>query len=152
MATRYPAIGDIRGRGAMMAIELIVPGTTRPDADLVGALNRYRHAHGVVTLTAGTYGNVFRFLPPLTMPLPLLHEAFDVLEQAFAGGRRAAAHGRSSAPPAAVLAQITWAPKCHLCRDHPGEHQLHTWKTWRAARIAERWTPRPAVSHPAAPA
>lgn len=37
MATRYPAIGDIRGRGAMMAIELIVPGTTRPDADLVGA-------------------------------------------------------------------------------------------------------------------
>lgn len=84
MATRYPAIGDIRGRGAMMAIELIVPGTTRPDADLVGALNRYCHAHGVVTLTAGTYGNVFRFLPPLTMPLPLLHEAFDVLEQAFA--------------------------------------------------------------------
>ena len=83
MAERFPAIGDIRGRGAMIAIELIVPGTMDPDADLAATLNKFCHAHGVVTLTTGTYGNVFRFLPPLTMPIPLLEEALGVLEQAF---------------------------------------------------------------------
>ena len=83
MAEQFPAIGDIRGRGAMLAIELVKPGTVDPDADLAAQLNRYCHAHGVVTLTTGTYGNVFRFLPPLTMPLPLLEDALSVLEQAF---------------------------------------------------------------------
>jgi 4-aminobutyrate aminotransferase/(S)-3-amino-2-methylpropionate transaminase len=84
MAWRFPVIGDVRGRGAMMAIELVEPGTLKPAADLVSRLNSYCHARGVVTLTAGTYGNVFRFLPPLTMPLPLLEEAMDVLEQGLA--------------------------------------------------------------------
>ena len=83
MAENLPAIGDIRGRGAMIAIELVKPGTMEPDADLAGALNRYCHAHGVVTLTTGTYGNVFRFLPPLTMPRQLLEEALSILEQGF---------------------------------------------------------------------
>ena len=83
MAERYPAIGDIRGRGAMIAIELVKPGTIDPDADLAAALNKHCHAHGVVTLTTGTYGNVFRFLPPLTMPMPLLEEALGILEQGF---------------------------------------------------------------------
>jgi 4-aminobutyrate aminotransferase/(S)-3-amino-2-methylpropionate transaminase len=81
MAERYPAIGDIRGRGAMIAIELVQPGTIEPDAALAAALNRHCHEHGVVTLTTGTYGNVFRFLPPLTMGLPLLEEALGILEQ-----------------------------------------------------------------------
>jgi 4-aminobutyrate aminotransferase/(S)-3-amino-2-methylpropionate transaminase len=83
MAERFPAIGDIRGRGAMIAIELIRPGTLDPDPELAATLNRYCHQHGVVTLTTGTYGNVFRFLPPLTIPIPLLEEALSVLEQAF---------------------------------------------------------------------
>ncbi len=83
MALRYPAIGDIRGRGAMIAIELVVPGTMDPDADLAATLNRFCHQHGVVTLTTGTHGNVFRFLPPLTMPRHLLEEALSILEQAF---------------------------------------------------------------------
>jgi 4-aminobutyrate aminotransferase/(S)-3-amino-2-methylpropionate transaminase len=81
MAERYPAIGDIRGRGAMIAIELIQPGTLEPDAALAATLNRHCHEHGVVTLTTGTYGNVFRFLPPLTMPHPLLEEALGILEE-----------------------------------------------------------------------
>jgi 4-aminobutyrate aminotransferase/(S)-3-amino-2-methylpropionate transaminase len=83
MAERYSAIADIRGRGAMIAIELVRPGSLEPDAELAASLNKYCHANGVVTLTTGTYGNVFRFLPPLTMPAHLLDEALTVLEQAF---------------------------------------------------------------------
>ncbi len=83
MAERYPAIGDVRGRGAMIAIELVKPGTLDPDPDLAGALNTWCHNHGVITLTTGTYGNVFRFLPPLTMPMHLLEEALSILEQGF---------------------------------------------------------------------
>ena len=88
MAERFPAIGDIRGRGAMIAIELVKPGTMDPDADLAAALNRHCHTQGVVTLTTGTYGNVFRFLPPLTMPVHLLEEALTVLEQGFEDATR----------------------------------------------------------------
>jgi 4-aminobutyrate aminotransferase/(S)-3-amino-2-methylpropionate transaminase len=83
MAEQYAAIGDIRGRGAMIAIELVRPGSMEPDAELASALSKYCHANGVVTLTTGTYGNVFRFLPPLTMPTHLLEEALTILEQAF---------------------------------------------------------------------
>jgi len=83
MQINHPTIGDIRGRGAMIAIELVKPGTMEPDADRAAALNKYCHQHGVVTLTAGTYGNVFRFLPSLVMPRHLLEEAMSVLEEAF---------------------------------------------------------------------
>jgi 4-aminobutyrate aminotransferase/(S)-3-amino-2-methylpropionate transaminase len=84
LAERHPQIGDVRGRGAMLAIEIVRPGTTEPDAALTAALNAHCHRNGVVTLTCGTYGNVFRFLPPLVMPEPLLSEALDVLDDAFA--------------------------------------------------------------------
>ena len=67
----------------MLAIELVEPGTTNANAALAAALNKHCHSNGVVTLTAGTYGNVFRFLPPLTMPMPLLEEALSVLEAGF---------------------------------------------------------------------
>ena len=83
MQVNHPTIGDIRGRGAMIAIELVKPGTMEPDAARTAALNKYCHQHGVVTLTAGTYGNVFRFLPPLTIPIPLMEEALGILEAAF---------------------------------------------------------------------
>jgi 4-aminobutyrate aminotransferase/(S)-3-amino-2-methylpropionate transaminase len=83
MQANHPTIGDIRGRGAMLAIELVKPGTTEPDPNRTAALNKFCHQHGVVTLTAGTYGNVFRFLPALTMPTHLLEEALTVLEEAF---------------------------------------------------------------------
>lgn len=79
----FPQIGDIRGRGAMLAIELVETGTTNPNAALAAQLNKYCHQHGVVTLTTGTYGNVFRFLPPLTMPKHLLEEALTILEAGF---------------------------------------------------------------------
>ena len=76
-------IGDVRGRGAMIAVEIVRPGTSEPDAELTAAVAKACHAQGVVVLTAGTYGNVLRFLPPLTIPAALLDEALDVLEEQF---------------------------------------------------------------------
>jgi 4-aminobutyrate aminotransferase/(S)-3-amino-2-methylpropionate transaminase len=84
LADRYPQVGDVRGRGAMLAIEIVRPGTTEPDAALTSALNAHCHRQGVVTLTCGTFSNVFRFLPPLVIPERLLLEALDVLDDAFA--------------------------------------------------------------------
>jgi 4-aminobutyrate aminotransferase/(S)-3-amino-2-methylpropionate transaminase len=83
VAADHPTIGDIRGRGAMMAIELVKPGTLEPDAARAGAVAAYCHRQGVVVLTCGTWGNVFRFLPPLSISDELLEEAFDVVAEAF---------------------------------------------------------------------
>jgi len=85
LADSYPVIGDIRGRGAMLAIELVGDLETKtPDAALATAVNKACHARGLVTLTCGTYGNVFRFLPPLSIGDDLLREGLDVLEESFA--------------------------------------------------------------------
>jgi len=84
LARDHAVIGDIRGRGAMMAIELVDPDTAAPDAARAGAVNSHCHRNGVVTLTCGTWGNVFRFLPPLAISDDLLDEAFDVVAEAFA--------------------------------------------------------------------
>jgi 4-aminobutyrate aminotransferase / (S)-3-amino-2-methylpropionate transaminase / 5-aminovalerate transaminase len=81
---RTPAIGDVRGAGAMVAVELVRPGTTEPDPALAAAVAKHCHAEGVVVLTAGSYGNVLRFLPPLVIGQDLLLEALDVLDAAFA--------------------------------------------------------------------
>jgi len=78
-----PRIGDVRGRGAMVAVELVKPGTTEPDADLTKAVAAAAHQQGLVVLTCGTYGNVLRFLPPLSIPDHLLGEGLDLLEQIF---------------------------------------------------------------------
>jgi 4-aminobutyrate aminotransferase/(S)-3-amino-2-methylpropionate transaminase len=84
LAARVPSIGDVRGRGAMVAIELVRPGTTDPDPERTAAVNRACHAAGLVTLTCGTYGNVLRLLPPLVIGDALLNEGLDILEQAMA--------------------------------------------------------------------
>ena len=82
LQAKHPAIGDVRGRGAMIAIELVEPGTTTPAPAVAGAIAKECHAAGVLVLTAGTYGNVLRFLPPLVMPEALLTDAMDVLAKA----------------------------------------------------------------------
>src|SRR5215218_6450728 len=81
---RTGVIGDVRGRGAMLAVEIVRPGTTEPDAELTNRISKACHAQGVITLTAGTFGNVLRFLPPLVIGQDLLIEALDVLDAAFA--------------------------------------------------------------------
>lgn len=78
-------IGDVRGRGAMIAMELVKPGSTEPDAELTKALCAAAHAQGVIVLSCGTYGNVLRFLPPLSIGDELLTEALDILAAALAG-------------------------------------------------------------------
>ncbi|MBG6237280.1 4-aminobutyrate aminotransferase/(S)-3-amino-2-methylpropionate transaminase [Mycetocola sp. CAN_C7] len=74
-----PRIGDIRGRGAMIAVEFVDPETNEPDAALTSAVARACHQAGVIVLTCGTYGNVIRFLPPLSIPDALLAEGIDVV-------------------------------------------------------------------------
>lgn len=84
MQEKFPVIGEIRGRGAMIAIELVNPGTKDPNPEVTAAVAKACHAEGLVVLTAGTYGNVLRFLPPLVMPEHLLTEGLDIIESAFA--------------------------------------------------------------------
>lgn len=85
MQEKYDIIGDIRGRGAMIAIELVKdPVSKTPFPEAVGALAKACHAEGVLVLTCGTYGNVLRFLPPIVIGEDLLNEGLDVIEAAFA--------------------------------------------------------------------
>ncbi|HJU98520.1 MAG TPA: 4-aminobutyrate--2-oxoglutarate transaminase [Jiangellaceae bacterium] len=81
---RNPVIGDVRGRGAMMAVELVRPGTKTPDPMLTRTVARTCHEAGLVVLTCGTFGNVLRFLPPLVIPDHLLAEGLDLVDEAFA--------------------------------------------------------------------
>ena len=72
-------LGDVRGRGAMIAIELVKSGTTDPDAASTEKLATAAHAAGVIVLTCGTFGNIIRLLPPLTISDELLTEGLDIL-------------------------------------------------------------------------
>jgi 4-aminobutyrate aminotransferase / (S)-3-amino-2-methylpropionate transaminase / 5-aminovalerate transaminase len=74
-------IGDVRGRGAMIAVELVKAGTADPDAGLTEALSTAAHAAGVVVLTCGMFGNIIRLLPPLTIGDELLIEGLDILSR-----------------------------------------------------------------------
>jgi 4-aminobutyrate aminotransferase/(S)-3-amino-2-methylpropionate transaminase len=84
LAETYPVIADVRGRGAMLAVELTAPGTLDPDPATTAAVSAACHRAGLVTLTCGTFGNVLRFLPPLVIGEDLLDEGLSVLEDAFA--------------------------------------------------------------------
>ncbi len=81
---KYPIIGEVRGRGAMQAIELVEAGSKLPNTAAMNAVVRYCQSKGVLILTAGTYSNVIRFLPPLVITDELLHDAMNVLEEGFA--------------------------------------------------------------------
>jgi 4-aminobutyrate aminotransferase / (S)-3-amino-2-methylpropionate transaminase / 5-aminovalerate transaminase len=84
LARTYPVIGDVRGRGAMLAVELVQPGSLVPDAAAAAQVAKSCHAAGLVVLTCGTYGNVLRFLPPLVIGEQLLTEGLSILADAFA--------------------------------------------------------------------
>ena len=79
-----PRIGDVRGHGAMIAVEFVRPETGEPDAALTSAIAKAAIAEGVIVLTCGTFGNVIRFLPPLTIGDDLLAEGIDVVAAALA--------------------------------------------------------------------
>jgi len=84
IANKHGLIGEVRGRGAMLAIELVKPGGTEPAPEMASLVSASCHREGVLTLVCGTYGNVIRLLPPLVISNALLHEALDVLEQGVA--------------------------------------------------------------------
>ncbi len=85
LAEKFDVIGDVRGRGAMLAVELVAGGGSKePNAALTAAIAAACHQQGLITLTAGTFGNVLRFLPPLVIGEDLLGEGLDILESAFA--------------------------------------------------------------------
>jgi 4-aminobutyrate aminotransferase/(S)-3-amino-2-methylpropionate transaminase len=77
-------IGDVRGRGAMLAMEFVEPGTKNPAPAAAKEVAAQAIAKGVITLTAGTYGNVIRLLPPLVISDELLNDALDVIESGVA--------------------------------------------------------------------
>jgi 4-aminobutyrate aminotransferase/(S)-3-amino-2-methylpropionate transaminase len=81
---RHPQVGEVRGRGAMCAMELVEdPDTKEPlVADTMNRIAREALERGVIVLSAGTYGNVIRLLPPLTIEETLLADGLDVLEEA----------------------------------------------------------------------
>lgn len=84
MQAKYPIIGEVRGRGAMQAIELVEAGTKIPNTAAMNAVVKYCQSKGVLILTAGTYSNVVRFLPPIVITDELLKDALSVLDEAFA--------------------------------------------------------------------
>ncbi|NGN64866.1 4-aminobutyrate--2-oxoglutarate transaminase [Streptomyces sp. A7024] len=81
---KHDVIGDVRGRGAMIAIELVKAGSKDPNPEFTATLAKACHQAGLLVLTTGTYGNVMRFLPPLVIGEDLLNEGLDILEQALA--------------------------------------------------------------------
>ncbi|MHA6799944.1 4-aminobutyrate--2-oxoglutarate transaminase [Bounagaea algeriensis] len=82
LAADTDAVLDVRGRGAMIGVEFVRPGTTQPNPELTKRIAATCHEQGVVVLTCGTYGNVIRLLPPLVISEELLTEGLDVLEKA----------------------------------------------------------------------
>ena len=75
-------IGEVRGRGAMVAIELVQPGTTTPNANAAKSIVNYCNKNGVIALACGTYGNVIRLLPPLVITDEQLADGLGVLASA----------------------------------------------------------------------
>lgn len=78
-------VGEARGRGAMLALEFVRPGTREPNPEVTGRVAAHALARGVVVLTCGTYGNVIRLLPPLVIPDELLATGLDALAAAIRG-------------------------------------------------------------------
>ncbi|WP_435589553.1 4-aminobutyrate--2-oxoglutarate transaminase [Micromonospora aurantiaca (nom. illeg.)] len=83
IAAGDPRVAEVRGRGAMLAMEIVVPGTLTPDPAATAAISAACHAAGLLTLTCGTYGNVLRFLPPLVISDDELGRGLDILAAAF---------------------------------------------------------------------
>ncbi|MGB3373024.1 MAG: 4-aminobutyrate--2-oxoglutarate transaminase [Rhodococcus sp. (in: high G+C Gram-positive bacteria)] len=83
LADEVGIIGEVRGRGAMLAIEMVKPDGREPNPDATKAVAALALEAGVIVLTCGTYGNVIRLLPPLVIPDELLDEALDILQESI---------------------------------------------------------------------
>ena len=82
---RFEYIGDIRGLGGMQDIEFVLDRRLKtPAPDVARHLMRYAWEHGLITVTAGTYGNVLRLLVPLVATDEQMHEGLDMIEAGLA--------------------------------------------------------------------
>jgi len=84
LQAKYPVIADVRGMGAMLAIEFMDPTTGKPAPEVAKAVQTHALHAGVLILTAGTFGNVLRFLPPVVITDDQLLEAVAVMDDALA--------------------------------------------------------------------
>jgi 4-aminobutyrate aminotransferase/(S)-3-amino-2-methylpropionate transaminase len=85
IAQAHPGrVGDIRGRGAMVAMELVEDGdASKPDAALTAALVKKAGESGLLIISCGVRGNVIRILAPLTIPFEHLDEGIELLTRVF---------------------------------------------------------------------
>jgi 4-aminobutyrate aminotransferase len=83
LRSRVPGIAEVRGLGAMLAVELMKPGTRTPDPDLAKQVQARALARGLLLLTCGVHANVIRFLFPLTIPDAVFAEGLGALEEAL---------------------------------------------------------------------
>ena len=83
MKAKYSIVGEVRGRGSMQALEFVMPGSKEPNTAAMNNIVKYCQQQGVLILTAGTYSNVIRLLPPLVMPEALLREALAILDESI---------------------------------------------------------------------
>jgi 4-aminobutyrate aminotransferase / (S)-3-amino-2-methylpropionate transaminase / 5-aminovalerate transaminase len=83
LQTKHAVIGDVRGIGAMLAMEFTDPATGKPAPDAAKAVQTFAMEHGVLILTAGTFGNVLRFLPPVVITDEQLLDAVSVMDEAL---------------------------------------------------------------------
>ena len=84
MAAAHDVVGHVRGRGAMVAMELVGADGMTPDRSAAARVTSACHGRGLLVLTAGTHGNVVRLLPPLVIPDDLLDEGLAILGEALA--------------------------------------------------------------------
>ncbi|HZW28070.1 MAG TPA: 4-aminobutyrate--2-oxoglutarate transaminase [Trueperaceae bacterium] len=88
LQSRYAGIGDVRGKGAMVALEFVAEDGVTPDAKSVDAIVSYARDAGLVLLPTGSYGNVIRLLPPLNLSDQELEEGLTIIERAVAATLR----------------------------------------------------------------
>lgn len=99
---RFSMVGDVRGLGAMQAFEVIRPDDTRhPNPDATKKIVRYCYEHGVILVTAGSYGNVIRILAPLVITNDQMEEALQILGSALELVSAAVAHEHAEVPAGA---------------------------------------------------
>ena len=82
-ATKYEVVGDVRGKGAMFGVELVQPGTKKPNPAALTHVLRYATSHGVIPLDAGSWDSVLRLLPSVVISDALIDDAAGVLEEAL---------------------------------------------------------------------
>lgn len=83
LKTAVPQIAEVRGLGAMIAVEFNQPGSHTPDPDFAKKVQQHALANGLILLTCGVYANVVRFLFPLTIEDEIFAEALGKLEAAL---------------------------------------------------------------------